>query len=607
MKTIKNDKFKQFNPKDIFLTGWIKDQLQTQINGLTGNLHRFWPDIKDSAWIGGNQDSWERVPYWLDGYIPLAYLLKDKEAIKVAKFYVNNILKRQENDGWIAPCSIEKRSTYDVWGIFIILKALLNYALINNDKKVYHAIYMALKSLNEHIDKYPLFEWAKQRWYECYIPIFAIYKKYKEEWLLDLALKLFNQGFDFITYYKTNFLRHKEKVGNWNLITHIVNNVMAVKSYALVYKMSKLKKDLKKSDYILNKMNKYHGAVTGAINGDECFSGKSPIQGSELCSIVELMYSLETLINITGDPKYIEQLERLAFNALPSALTNDMWAHQYDNQVNAPFIKKHDIHPWTSNGSEANLYGLEPHFGCCTANFHQGWPKFTLNMVQYDKKGLVVSSYCPINIKNKKYEVSIDSYYPFDTNNITIKVISKKECEIKLYKPVWAKEFKVNNTIINDKKGYVIYPLNKGENIFIIDIEKEIVLEDRYKENVSIIDGPIVYALKVEQRKERINVDDPLKSLPHGDFEFINESDFAFRMNEFKYDIIYNDVDKNKSPFVSEKVYKELNIELSPVKYMIIGNYALLYPNIVTGENKICKFSPIGVYKLHMGEIYKVR
>jgi hypothetical protein len=35
---------------------------------------------------------------------------------------------------------------------------------------------------------------------------------------------------------------------------------------------------------------------------------------------------------------------------------------------------------YTDNGSDANLYGLEPNFGCCTANMHQGWPEFASHL-----------------------------------------------------------------------------------------------------------------------------------------------------------------------------------------------------------------------------------
>ena len=47
-----------------------------------------------------------------------------------------------------------------------------------------------------------------------------------------------------------------------------------------------------------------HGTAIGHFNGDENLSGTSPIQGAELCSIVELMFSYEYLFAISGNPKW---------------------------------------------------------------------------------------------------------------------------------------------------------------------------------------------------------------------------------------------------------------------------------------------------------------
>ena len=57
--------------------GWLKDQLQRQADGLTGHLDELYPEVvgDNNAWLGGDGDTWERGPYWIDGLLPLAYLL----------------------------------------------------------------------------------------------------------------------------------------------------------------------------------------------------------------------------------------------------------------------------------------------------------------------------------------------------------------------------------------------------------------------------------------------------------------------------------------------------------------------------------------------------
>ena len=102
-------KWNFYTSKEIKPQGWLKRQLEIQAEGLSGNLHETWPDIRDSAWIGGKRDGWERVPYWLDGFIPLSYLLEDDEMIATVKKYIDAIVSAQQDDGWICPCNKEKR------------------------------------------------------------------------------------------------------------------------------------------------------------------------------------------------------------------------------------------------------------------------------------------------------------------------------------------------------------------------------------------------------------------------------------------------------------------------------------------------------------------
>ncbi len=146
----------------------MKKQLEIQAAGLSGNLDKIWPDIRDSKWIGGDADGWERVPYWLDGFIPLAYLLEDQDMIARAKNYIDSILRFQKPDGWICPCSDEERATYDTWVVLLISKVLKVYYDCSGDARMPDVIYRVMKNLYDLLKTgiLKLFKWGKYRWYE---------------------------------------------------------------------------------------------------------------------------------------------------------------------------------------------------------------------------------------------------------------------------------------------------------------------------------------------------------------------------------------------------------------------------------------------------------
>ena len=45
------------------------------------------------------------------------------------------------------------------------------------------------------------------------------------------------------------------------------------------------------------------------------------------------------------------------------------WSHR--QAVNLITATKEDPHTWTHDGDMSETFGLEPNFGCCTANFNQ--------------------------------------------------------------------------------------------------------------------------------------------------------------------------------------------------------------------------------------------
>lgn len=112
--------------------GWLHKQLEIQANGLSGHLDEFWPDVgPNSAWLGGTGEGWERGPYFLDGLVPLAYLLEDPKLIAKATKWMDWTLTHQRDDGAIGP----PKNT-DWWPNMIMLKALTQYQEATGDARV---------------------------------------------------------------------------------------------------------------------------------------------------------------------------------------------------------------------------------------------------------------------------------------------------------------------------------------------------------------------------------------------------------------------------------------------------------------------------------------
>ena len=121
-------------------------------------------------------------------------------------------------------------------------------------------------------------------------------------------------------------------------------------------------------------------------------------------------------------------------------MTRLFWFVRYLQAINEINAIKADPHVWTHDGDEAETYGLEPNYGCCTANFNQGWPKFA-NMVVYKSQdgGVAIGAYAPVTVNaGDGITVDVDTSYPFD-DQITV-TISGNKAEIPVYLrvPGWA-------------------------------------------------------------------------------------------------------------------------------------------------------------------------
>jgi hypothetical protein len=556
--------FEPFRLGAIEPTGWLRNQLQIQADGLAGHLHEFWPDVRDSAWFGGNAEGWERAPYWLDGAVPLAWLLDHARLKTVLTAYIDHILTNQHADGWLGPRQDDAKKQ-DIWSLFLVSKPLMQYADATGDPRVAPAIERCLRAIDLHIDSAPLFNWAAFRWFEALLPIRWLYKRTGEPWLLDLARKLHAQGFDYAAFFENWPLVDRTQTGRWSFMSHVVNNAMALKAGALWWQCTKHKKDLAAAYDMLDKLDKYHGTAVGVFSGDECLAGRSPVQGIELCAVVEYMFSLEVLAAVTGNPAFADRLEEIAFNALPATLTGDMWAHQYVQQVNQVECSVRP-RPWTTNGPESNIFGLEPNFGCCTANFGQGWPKFASHLWMRSADDCIAAvslapSILRTQVRGTPVRVEMATEYPFrESIRIDIEVEAPVRFPLKIRVPGWARGARLRDAAdgreVELAAGafHTIERTWTGKCSLALQLPMAPHLADRGNGAVAVRRGPLVYALAIGERWKRINADQALRELPHADWEVYPTTpwNYALDIERPEQDLVFENHPLGKAPFSPE-------------------------------------------------------
>jgi len=501
--------------------GWLRDQLRVQAGGLSGHLDEIWPDVGlNSGWLGGDGESWERGPYYCDGLVPLAYVLDDATLIGKAQRWMDWSLNSVQPNGQFGP----KRNR-DWWPRMVMLKALALYHEATSDGRVLTLMDAYYRYQLNALRARPLENWGKARGAENILTVHWFYNLTGEPYLLDLAALIFGQVDDWAGLQAQGMVDGLAPLNEWGMYTHVVNNAMAVKATAVFYPQSH---DVRHHDAaklgILHLM-RHHGQANGIWSGDEHLNGTAPTSGTELCAVGEYMFSLEELVRLQGDAFFGDALEMVAYNAFPATCKPDFWAHQYDQQVNQVLctVAKRD---WSNNSDWSNIYGLEPNYGCCTANMHQAWPKLAKSLVMSTPDGgLAAVAYGPCKVCAKvgsgiSITLTEDTDYPFD-GTVTFTLGLPKTCRFPLMfrVPHWAQGAELS---INGESGELASP----QTFHRVDREwsdgDRVVLRfpmcpraiRGHDGLVSIYYGPLLFGLQIGEAWRQIRGEQP-----HADWE----------------------------------------------------------------------------------------
>lgn len=516
--------------------GWLLHQLQIMRNGTSGHLDEVYGKVKnDNGWLGGKGDGWEETPYWLDGAVPLAYLLNDATLKTKVLRYINWTLDHQRPSGYFGPLTkVEREKNIpisvsnaadgdDWWPKMVMLKVLQQYYTATNDPRVLPFMTRYFHYQLEALKACPLgkwTEWATSRGAENVMIAQWLYSINKDKKLLELAALLQSQAFTWSSWLGNRSwvidAAAQQNDQHW-MRRHGVNVGMGLKDPVMNYQRTGDKKYLQELHTGFTDLMHLHGLPMGIFSADEDLHGNAPTQGTELCAVVEAMFSLEEIISITGDPLYMDALERMTFNALPTQTTDDYNNKQYFQVANQVNIKRGVFNFSLPFDREMNnVLGMRSGYTCCLANMHQGWTKFATHLWYGTAgNGLAALAYSPNEVtakvgkNNTPVTIREVTGYPFE-DQVRFHIGTQKAVAfpLELRIPAWCDEATVllNGEKLRTAKGGQIITVNRNWNNndqLVLQLPMQVSTSNWGRNSRTVERGPLVYALKLEEQWEK--------------------------------------------------------------------------------------------------------
>jgi len=535
LPTFVNPVYEELPLGSIKPSGWLRNQLKIMSQGSTGHLDEVYKKVaNDNGWLGGEGDGWEETPYWLDGAVPLAYLLEDSALQQKAQRYIDWTLDHQRPSGYFGPITEAEREHgitispencedgQDWWPKMIMLKVLKQYYEATNDERVIDFMTNYFTYQRASLEKCPIStwtEWAESRGAENVMIIQWLYRITQDTTLLKLAELIDQQSYPWSEWlgsrdWVINAAAYQNKE-NW-MSRHAVNVAMALKSPAINYQRTHNEQYLRDLKTGFSDLMTLHGLPMGIFSGDEDLHGNDPIQGIELCAIVESMFSLEKIIAVTGDSFYMDALERMAFNALPAQTTDDYNAKQYYQMANQVQVSRGVFNFSLPFSHEMNnVFGMRSGYTCCLANMHQGWTKFTSHLwYATPDKGLAALHYAPCQVttlvgkNNITVTIQEETNYPFeDEIRFTLTASEPVNFSWKFRIPQWCDDatISVNGEAVNQSAIESMIILERtwnDQDKVVLKLPMQPSLSNWGRNSRAVERGPLVYALKLNERWE---------------------------------------------------------------------------------------------------------
>jgi hypothetical protein len=503
--------FLKLPPGAVTARGWLAGQLRLELDGLCGRYQEasHFLDFSTSGWVHPERGGWEEVPYWLRGYVDLAAVTGDANALATARRWIDAVLATQQSDGFFGPTALRTalNGGPDFWPFLPLLQALRSWHEYAADSRVIGFLTRFLRYMNRQGPGAFNSGWVSVRWGDGLDSVFWLFNRTGDSFLLDLADKIHANSADWAGSFPS---------------LHNVNITQGFREPAQ-YALRNGSTALTQATYTLydTVMRDYGQFPGGGFAGDEIArpGHGDPRQGFETCGIVEFMASHQLLTRMTGDPVWADRCEDLAFNSLPASLDPSGRGVHYITSANSVDL---DNTP-KSQGQFQNSFAMQAfmpgvdQYRCCPHNYGMGWPYFTEELwLATPDRGLAAAMYAASSVTAKVADstavtITEDTDYPFgDTVTLTIRTPHAVAFPLYLRIPGWCgtPELRVNSRPVAAAAGPSFAKVDRtwanGDTV-TLRLAQGISVRTwgANHSSVSVDRGPLTYSLRIGEQYRR--------------------------------------------------------------------------------------------------------
>ena len=508
-------KYNLFSPTAITSKGWLHQFLEYQKSGLTGHIEDAGYPFNTGMWTAeinnGSSDifwwPYEQSGYFVDGCIKAGYLLRDTFLINKAKKQVEFVLNKKNADGRLGPQDLKGR--WNKWPYTGFLRSFMTEYIVNHDPKIVDAMlkhYSTYKG-EEFADELDLCNAEEMCWlYGISGDISMLHKA-------EVAYATFKSDHKYRDRDGKDIDFASDMVPNYHGVVYIE----IVKIPAILYSYTGKKEYLDEALHGISQMERYDMLVSGVPSSTEHFEGISENAGHETCNLSTIPYTYGYMLQITGDAKWADKIEKAVFNAGIGAITKDFKAEQYFSAPNQFIATMTSNHLGYEDSRMAFLPGHDVE--CCTGNVNRFMPYYIEQMWLATKdNGIAAALFGPseinANVGASKQAVNIteSTKYPFEEKiDFTIGTKKAVKFPFQVRIPGWCKNpsIYINNKKIDAVlKAGQFYTLNRefnnGDKI-TLSIPMNVKITSWPNNGLAVERGPIVYSYPIPATVDTVN------------------------------------------------------------------------------------------------------